>query len=97
MSSWWSYVKRVSRDAPQQAIAERAGLSQSTINRWQSGEPKPGNVRSFALAYERPVLEAFIAAGFLTQQEANLITPPVDLTRLGDDQLIDEVRRRMKR
>jgi transcriptional regulator with XRE-family HTH domain len=95
--SWWSYVQRVSREAPQHAIATRTGLSQSTINRWQSGEPKPGNVRAFAEAYERPVLEAFVEAGFLNQQQANLITPPMDLTRVSDDDLINEVKRRLKR
>lgn len=95
--SWSSYVKRVSRDAPQSAIAKRAGISQSAVGRWKDSAPKPGNVRAFAVAYDRPVLEAFIEAGFLTQQDANLITPPIDLTRISDDELIEEVRRRVKR
>lgn len=97
VSSWWSYVQRVSRDASQQAIAERTGIGQSSVGRWKTSEPKPGNVRAFALSYGRPVLEAFVAAGFLNQREANLITPPLDLSGVDDDALLTEVRRRMKR
>jgi hypothetical protein len=97
VSSWWSYVQRVSRGAPQGAIADRTGISQSSIGRWQSSEPKVSNVRAFAEAYDRPVLEAFVAAGWLTQKEANLIHAPIDLTKLTDDELLEEIRRRMRR
>lgn len=95
--SWWSYVERVSRGASQQVIAERTGIGQSSVGRWKTSDPKPSNVRSFALAYDRPVLEAFVAAGFLNQREANLITPPLDLSGVDGDALLAEVRRRMKR
>lgn len=72
---WAAYVRDVAGDVSAQAIADRIadrvgrGVSQPTVNRWlngvYSGELKPGNVAAFAAAYDRPVLQAFLAAGLL--------------------------------
>lgn len=98
--NWWMYVTRVSEGALQKEIAARAGVEQSTVSRWKRGGsvPDPVPVAAFARAYHRPVLEAFIAAGFLTAQEAGerpTALPLSPLTSLTDDELLDEVRRRM--
>lgn len=98
--NWWMYVTRVSEGALQKEIAARAGVEQSTVSRWKRGGsvPDPVPVAAFARAYHRPVLEAFIAAGFLTAKEAGerpLALPLSPLTSLTDDELLDEVRRRM--
>jgi hypothetical protein len=95
--SWWPYVVAVSDNAPQQAIGSRTGINQSSIGRWRTSDPKPENVRAFALAYRRPVLEAFIAAGFITPSEANLINAPIDMAEISDDELLAEMHRRMRR
>lgn len=95
--AWYEYVERVGTGMSQAAIGERLGVTQGTVNRWRHSEPKPATVRAFARAFNRPVLEAFVAAGFLSEEEADLREIPVDLLHLDDDDLIREVRRRMTR
>lgn len=95
--SWWSYVQRVTGDAQQKEIAEHSGVDQSTVSRWKNTgvAGKPERVRDFARAYGRPVLEAYIAAGFLTPEEAKArptIAPALD--ELSDEELLEELLRR---
>lgn len=57
----------------QSEVAERTGLAQGTISKWQTGESVPdkaAHVASFARAFGRDVLEAFVAAGHLREAEA---------------------------
>lgn len=72
---WAAYVRAVVGDLSAQAVVDQItervgqGVSQPTISRWlngqYSGELKPGNVAAFATAFDRPVLQAFLAAGLL--------------------------------
>jgi len=96
--NWWRYVERISAGDDQKAIAAKAGIDQSTVSRWKSSKSpgKAENVAAFARAYERPVVEAFVAAGFITGEEAGerpAAAPSLD--DLTDDELLAEVRRRM--
>jgi transcriptional regulator with XRE-family HTH domain len=95
--NWPQYVARMSGGETQAAIGHKIGVSSATVSRWSTFAPKPENVAAFARAYDRPVLEAFIAAGFLTAEEA-AIRPAgrVDPGVLSNDELLDEVRNRMK-
>lgn len=95
--SWWEYVQRVSGGVAQGAIAERMGMSQSAVGRWQSSSPKPETVASFARVFSRPVVEAFVAAGFLTEEEAALREVPADLSQVDTELLLSEIRRRTMR
>ncbi len=73
MNMWQQYVAAVAGGATQTAIGERTGIAQSTIGRWLNGGYVPteaAKVAAFAQAYERNPLEAFVAAGMLTQDEA---------------------------
>lgn len=70
--TWWQYVEHVTDKATQEAIARRVNVSTPTVSRWQGSTPKPETVAAFARAYSRPVLEAFIAAGFLTEEDARV-------------------------
>lgn len=98
-SPWWDYVQRVGGDN-QAAIAARMSRGEHTItaasiSRWQHSVPKPGNVAAFAIAFDRPVLEAFVAAGFITEEQAGAqvtITKPADLTQA---ELVAELARRV--
>lgn len=63
--TWWDYVRRVTGGASRTEIAHRLGISPSSVGRWTTSEPKPESVRAFAVAYRRPVSEAFVAAGYL--------------------------------
>lgn len=96
-TSWYGYVQSVAPDAPQKTLAAVSGVDGSTISRWKSGlAPKPESVAAFARAYGRPVLEAFIAAGFLTAVEAQ--ERPVarpHLVDISSRELLNEIERRM--
>lgn len=78
---WTSYVRAVTRgthngeDPTQMQIAQRLGhaVHQTTVGRWLAGSNAPTNaadVAHFARSYDRNPLEAFVAAGMLTLDEA---------------------------
>ena len=70
-----------------------------SVSRWfsQGSLPDPATAARLARSYDRPVLEAFVAAGFLTPEEAGeRPSAPPSLVSLTDDELIEEVGRRMK-
>lgn len=82
----------------QKDAAEKASIDQSAISRWlKTGKPgRVETVRAFALGYDRPVLEAFIEAGFLTEKEAK--ARPAgrpDFSQLSNDELLELVRARI--
>lgn len=96
--SWWEYVARIAKTDRQRDISDRVpGLDPSAVSRWKSGHvPKADMVALFARGYDRPVLEAFLAAGFLTPEEAKArpsLAP--DFSRLSNDELLELVRERM--
>lgn len=97
--AWWAYVQRHSDGATNARIAESVGITPPSVGRWSKpgARPDPVQAAAFARAYGRPVLEAFIAAGFLTAEEAGeRPTAPPSLATLSDDELLAEVRRRME-
>ena len=97
--NWWAYVQAHSLNATHAKIAEAVGITAPSVSRWGKGSnPDPAQAAAFARAYNRPVLEAFIAAGFLSPEEAGeKPSAPPSLASLGDDELIAEVVRRMRR
>lgn len=95
--TWWDYVGRIANGATQDKIARLVDVTGPTIGRWKTSAPRPENVAAFARAYGRPVLEAFIAAGFLTEEDA---ATQVTITRQqdpSDEELLDLLRRRLER
>lgn len=99
-NSWTEYVRSVVGTNERQVdIARRSGLDQTTVSRWLNAETRsitPSSVAKFARAYDRPVLEAFVVAGFLTQAEAGLKqNEVVDLTGIKNAQLVRELNRRL--
>lgn len=99
--TWWQYVQRVTGGASQAAIARAVQVDKSTVWRWtkNTASPIPEVAIRFARAYGRPVTEALVAAGAITADEAGVTTVVVRTkpSELGDDELIEEVRRRMSR
>jgi hypothetical protein len=99
MSDWSSYVNALTQGESQDAVGAKVGVAGSTISRWRKTGSKPGQpaeVAAFALAYQRNVLEAFVAAGFLTPEEAG--TPPgpaMDLSLIPSAALARELTRRL--
>lgn len=95
--TWWEYVSKMTPGDTNDTIARAAGVTAPTVSRWKTFTPRPEAVAAFARAYGRPVLEAFVAAGFLTPEEASEIpSAPPSLASLDDDELLAEVRRRMQ-
>lgn len=98
--SWWSYVERIIGDDNQKTVAAKIGVDQATVSRWKVADTpgKAENVIQLARGYGRPVLEAMVAAGFLTEAEAKVRPAAApSLNSLSDDELVGEIRRRMKR
>lgn len=94
--TWWPYVQRVAGDATPSEIARRVGLTPSSVTRWQISTPKPETVAAFARAYDKPVLEAFTEAGFLTKAEADLTEASADVGDIPSEVLLAELKRRLK-
>lgn len=94
--TWYTWLDRISHDDNPTTIARRIKTPPSTVTRWRDGStPSPTQAAAVARAYGRPVLEAFVAAGFLTEQEARVRpTKPADLTA---HELLDELRVRINR
>jgi transcriptional regulator with XRE-family HTH domain len=72
-SLWAAYVAAIGEGLTQQDIAVAAGVNQSTVGRWLNGKTAPTEAAVVALLaqrLERNPLEAFVAAGFLTKDEA---------------------------
>lgn len=94
--TWWAYVQTwCGQDNPTD-IARKIGVAGPTVHRWDRSEPKPDSVRAFADAYGRPVLEAFVAAGFLTSEQASATVIRQDINALTDDDLAGELLARLK-
>lgn len=94
--TWWEYVQRIAGTASPSEISRKTGIGQSSIGRWGSSSPKPESIATFAEAYGRPVLEAFVAAGFLTDEQAKVTTVKAGLSEFSADELLEEIRRRIK-
>jgi hypothetical protein len=97
--SWWEYVKRTAGTESPKALNEKTGIDGPTFSKWKRGQvPGVTFVSTFAKAYGRPVLEAFVAAEFLTADEAKARPErKPDFTQLTDDELLKLVSARMRR
>jgi transcriptional regulator with XRE-family HTH domain len=82
----------------QSAVARKTGIDQATISRWLNNServPSPRAVVRFARAYDVNALEALIAAGVITESEAQLKTSThVDLSTVSTSALAAELTRR---
>jgi transcriptional regulator with XRE-family HTH domain len=96
MTTWGDYVTRISKTSVTTEIAKATGINQSSVYRWlrEDAIPTTAHAARFAQTYGRNVLEAFVAAGFLTREEAGMPTD-VDLTTIPASDLAREVTRRL--
>lgn len=97
---WHEYVQQVVGTDRQTDVAQKTGIDQTTISRWlrasgEAGRVSSQNVAKFARGYGLPVIQAFVVAGFLTAEEADMKGEPFDLGRVDTDQLMTELRRRV--
>jgi transcriptional regulator with XRE-family HTH domain len=100
--SWAEYVKRTIGGDNQVAVAAKTGITQSTVSRWLAGQKTPGEpavVARFAQSYGANVLEAFVAAGMLSEEEAGIPPAPhVDFASVidNDPDLSEEAKAHIK-
>lgn len=99
---WSTYVRRVVGDDRQTDVSRKTGIDQTTVSRWlnpqSAGSPRISSqaVAKFARGYGRPVLEAFVIAGFLTPDEAGMdAREPLDLGSVESAELLAELQRRL--
>lgn len=95
--SWWRYVVQTSGTESPKAMQNATQIDGPNFSKWKTGQiPRAETVAKFARAYRRPVLEAFVAAGFLTPEEAK-VRPAgaVDYTKLSNQELLEIVASRM--
>lgn len=82
-------------------IAEKIGVSPSTIGRWRSGDvdPKPRQVVGLARAYGKAPLSALIAAGYLAPEDLEgdmVVSLASDLDEVSTSQLLEELSDRVE-
>lgn len=80
----------------QMQIAEKTGLAQSSVGAWlrgQPGVPRAESVIAFARAFRQSPIEALVAAGYLSDDEAGL-TERTPLSRYSREELFDELSNR---
>lgn len=98
-TDWWNYVSEVAGGATQRSISVRTDIEQSAISRWKRGKGiSVESVIKFARAYGRPPVEAIIAAGYITADEAGVPisvqnNPPLD--EIPTEELHEEIGRRL--
>lgn len=94
---WAEFCRTLMGDATQTEAAERTGIPQATISRFLSGRrlPTASHAITFARAYDVNPVEAMVAAGLITDDEANMPrTTARDLTVVPTGRLIRELARR---
>lgn len=95
-TAFWEYARSNATCHGSAAIAKRmGGVTPSEVNRWFSQAPEHATAIAFARTFSVDPVEALVAAGHLTPKEATKRAPSLDA--YTDDELLAEVRRRMKR
>lgn len=72
-SGWADYVLRHKGGDRQIDVAQKTGIKQSTISRWLGAvppQPSAPHVVAFARAYGVPPVQALVAAGVISPDEA---------------------------
>lgn len=98
MNIWAQYVSELTRGHRIEDVGKVAGVNGSTVSRWKRGEsPAPRNpavAAKLAVTYGGDVIEAFIAAGYLTAEEAGRKSER-PLSGVSSKELIDEISDRL--
>lgn len=91
------WLEKVTNSASVNAAANRAGIVQRTLSRQvERGEISAENVIAIAIAYGAHPVRALVDTGYLDEKYARTVDPMTALHSVTEDQLADEVLRRMK-
>ena len=92
------WLNQISKDGAVHAIAQRAKIVPRTFARQvERGEISAKNVIAIAIAYGAHPVRALVDTGYLDEKYARTVDPMTALRSVTEDQLADEVLRRMKR
>jgi transcriptional regulator with XRE-family HTH domain len=97
--TFWDYLVRVTDNAAGAEIARIAQVDAGTVSRWKTGKVRPSveSVIAIARNWRRPAVEALVAANYLDATDAaEAIEIGRSASDLADDELLAEIRRRMK-
>lgn len=94
------YIDRISDSATRAQIAKIAGISGSTVTRWDPSrndhiKPKADAVIAIAQHYGQPPLEALIEAGILTSTDARVRVADRSLSEYSHSALLRELQHRL--
>ena len=89
------YIATIAATDSLRPVALKANMEPSTLGRQLDGTLKVETVVAIARAYDAPLLHAFVAAGFISQDEANDAAALSTLTSASDRQLAEEILRRV--
>ncbi|GAA1352347.1 helix-turn-helix domain-containing protein [Saccharothrix algeriensis] len=99
-SQWWAYLQAnlARRGLSTGDLARGAGVDRSRLTDWKrGGKASVESARAVAALFGVSPLEVMVAAGLLSREEAALRAEQPDPARLGDEELIAELRRRLRR
>lgn len=92
------WIKTVAGNDTLREIARRSKLSDATLSRQLSKDALTFDVViSIARGYDTSVIAGLVATGFITEAEASIDSTGAALQAATDDQLVDEVYRRILR
>lgn len=70
-TKWWAYLSKLMGNETATEAAKKSGISSSNFTRWKKGaNADPEFVVKIARAYNANVLDALVAAEFITEEEA---------------------------
>jgi hypothetical protein len=77
-------------------VARKLGMQQTTLSRQVRGNIPIGTVVKLCRVYSIPMLDAFVAAGYITDTEADVIGRSRGLQRASERELLAEMMRRVQ-
>lgn len=90
-----SYIEQITGQSSIRQIATAIGLPQTTLNYQWRGNIQPSTLAAICRAYNAPILPAFVMAGYITEEDAASVSTVRDIKTATDEELAEEVLRRM--
>lgn len=94
MSDWEAWVTKVTGGATARQVAERIGKSHTTALRWMHNGTSPEQVIAFAIAYNADIIQALVAAGWISESDLENLNLASALRSLTEVELAGELYRR---
>lgn len=90
-----AHIAHITHNASNRSIARAAGIEPTTLNRQLDGDVKVQTLVAICRAYRAPLLPAFLAAGYITTDEARAMGSISALAEATDRELVEEMLRRV--